>query len=176
MLLKLLLRLLPGLASALLLAACDGFTAPVSCLAHYTTGERPGWQLEEQGVALHLASGSRWYRCPAGMTWAANRCQGEALRTGWTEAMAYASEFSEKSGLAWSLPDNGEFGSIQESACNNPSLNPQVFGGLEVENYWTSSRTLHHDSLRCSLYTYGGEINCRTDRTTPLPFLLRLEQ
>ena len=158
-----------------LLAGCDGVTAPQSCTTFFATGDRTGWQLEGESVALHVASGTRWYRCPAGMVWAASRCQGQALRTDWDSAVAYAEEFSEKSGLSWSLPSNRQFGAIQESGCNNPSLNPQVLGGLEVDNYWTSTRTLHNARFRCTLYTHGGEVDCRENRENPHPFFLILD-
>lgn len=157
------------------LFGCDDIRAPLSCSAFFATGERPGWQLDEEGIAQHLDSGTRWYRCPAGMVWAANRCHGEPLRTDWDSANAYAEEFSTKSGRRWSLPSNAQFGDIQEQDCNNPSINPQVLGGLDVDNYWTSTRTLHNDVFRCTLYTYGGQIDCRENRAIPHPFFLILE-
>jgi hypothetical protein len=159
---------------ALLLVACDGFEAPRSCLSHYAIGDRSGWQLDGNGIALHLASGTRWYRCPAGMTWAANRCQGQALRSTWDDAIAYAAEFSEKSGLPWVLPGNRQFSAIQEEECNNPSMNPQVLGSIEVDNYWTATRTLHNAKFRCTLYTFAGDINCREPKDNPHPFYLML--
>ena len=173
-LLNIVCMLLPALL-ALLLVSCDRFEAPRSCLSHYAIGDRSGWQLEGNGIALHRDSGTRWYRCPAGMTWTANRCQGEALRTGWEDAVAYATEFSEKSGLAWTLPSNRQFSAIQENVCNNPSINPHVLGNLEVDNYWTATRTLHNEKFRCTLYTFAGSINCREPKIDPHPFYLMLK-
>lgn len=165
-------RLPWSLALLLLVAACNPFAPTPSCSEHFRTGESPGFSLTGNGLALHEASGTLWARCPAGMDYRGSRCQGTALYASWDDAVAYAAELSEKSGSAWRLPTNAELGRITEGSCNNPSLNPQVFGGLDIENYWTSTRTLHNEFYRCTYYTYGGAVDCRQSRSTERPFLL----
>jgi len=160
------------LALLMLIVACNPFEPTLSCSEYFSAGQRPGFELTGNGLALHQPSGTLWARCPAGMEFRGSRCQGTALYTNWDGAVAYASELSDKSGVAWRLPTNAEIDAITENACNNPTLNPQVFGGLDIENYWTSTRTLHNDLYRCTYYTYGGAVNCRQPKVADHPFLL----
>ena len=90
--------------------------------------------------------------------------------------MAYAAELAEKSGKPWRIASNDEMASIQQTACQEPSFNPNVFKGIEVNNYWTSNTTWSHDSLRCSAYLFSGTMYCRQARSTELPFLLVLDK
>jgi hypothetical protein len=154
------------------LAACGRFAPPPSCAELFRPGERPGYELMPNGLARHNSSDTTWYRCPGGTAYAASRCQGNPLYTSWEEATAYAQEFSQQTGIDWRLPSNDELEDITESDCNAPTLNPQVFGALDIENYWTSTKTLYNDMFRCVYYTQNGSVYCRELRTLEHPFLL----
>lgn len=158
-----------------MLSACDFVSEPPLCGDYFDGGETPGFNVTGDGLARHLDSGTTWYRCPAGMTFAASRCRGEMLLATWDEAVAYAAEFSQSSGRDWRLPSNKELRAIQESSCRNPSINHFVFPTIDVANHWTSSESWHNDAFRCAVYTYKGDLSCREFRDNPYPFLLVLE-
>jgi hypothetical protein len=162
-----------GLGSAL--STCDFVAEPPLCGDYFGGGETPGFSINANGLAQHLDTGTSWYRCPAGMTFAASRCRGEMLLATWDEAMAYALEFSESSGRNWRLPENDELLAIQESSCRNPAINHFVFPGIDVANHWTSSETWHNEAFRCAVYTYQGDLSCREFRNNAYPFLLVLD-
>ena len=169
-------RLLLGLALACLgLAGCDFYAATPSCLDYFKPGDRSGFITDDSGLAKQTATNTLWYRCAAGQRFSGSRCQGDPAELDWDGAMAYAREFAEKSGKAWRVANNEEMLSIQQSACQSPSVNPNVFKGIEVNNYWTSTETWSHDSLRCSAYLFQGTMYCRQARHTKLPFLLVLD-
>jgi hypothetical protein len=155
-----------------LLVACGDLEPPPSCTDFFSVGDRPGYSLNSSGLAAHQDSETLWYRCPAGMSYQSGRCQGQPLHVSWEEATAYAEEFSQQTGSSWRLPSNSELEDLTEGDCIQPTLNPQVFGGLEIDNYWTSTRTLHNDMFRCVYYTQNGSVNCRELRTLEHPFML----
>lgn len=155
---------------------CDLRARPPSCDDYFEPRDRSGFLTDERGIARRKDSKILWYRCPAGKSFISRRCEGSGLRLSWNDAMAYAEEFSVKSGKPWRLPTNNEMKSIQEKACVSPSVNPIVFPDTEVDNYWTSSSSWHHNSLGCSLYLYQGDLFCRQARTTELPFFLVLDK
>jgi hypothetical protein len=161
---------------ACLLSGCDFFKSPPSCADFFADYQTPGFTVNGDGLARHQQSATTWYRCPAGMTFAASRCRGEMLRSTWDEAMAYADEFSAASGRPWRLPTNRELRAIQEKSCRNPSTNHFVFPAIDVANHWTASDSLHNDSFRCAVYTYQGDLSCRESRSNTYPFLLVLDQ
>ena len=158
------------------LAGCDFYATTPSCLDYFEPGDRSGFITDDNGLAKQTATDTLWYRCAAGQRFSGARCQGDPTKLAWDDAMAYAQEFAEKSGKAWRIANNEEMQSIQQSACQSPSVNPNVFKGIEVNNYWTSSETWSHDSLRCSTYLFQGTMYCRQARNTELPFLLVLDR
>ncbi len=164
------------LVSAILVSSCDLRATPPSCNDYFEIGDRSDFLTDERGIARKKNSRILWYRCPAGKAFTSRRCEGPGIRLGWHDAMAYAEEFALKSGKPWRIPTNKEMKSIQEAACINPSLNPNVFPDAEIDNYWTSSDSWHHKSLACSLYLFKGDLFCRQARTTELPFFLVLDK
>lgn len=157
------------------ISGCDRLQVTDSCLDFFGSGERPGFELLPNGMVRHNDTRTTWYRCPAGTAYQASRCQGSPLYTSWEQASEYAVEFSQQTALPWRLPTNSEMENLTEKQCNAPTLNPQVFGALDIENYWTSTRTLHNDMFRCVYYTQNGSLNCRELRTLEHPFLLVLD-
>ena len=127
---------------------------------------------DNRGLAQDKKTKLLWYRCAAGQSYKKFECKGEALHLNWEEAMAFAEEFSEKSGKQWRLPSKKELKSIMLDQCINPAVDVRVFKDLEVNNFWTSSDSLNSDLFRCSVYTFKGDLFCRQPKTTRLPFLL----
>ena len=134
--------------------------------------DKSGYEVLENGIALHLQTGLTVTQCAAGQRMVNLRCRGSSLKLPWDEAMAYAAEVAEKTGENWRLPKKGEMPKLLQKNCINPAVNPFVFPDLEVANFWTGSKGLHQDMFRCSVYTYQGRVFCRQARTIPQPFLL----
>ena len=134
--------------------------------------DKSGYEVLEDGIALHRETGLKVTQCAVGQRMSNFRCRGESLKLTWDEAMAYAAEVAEKTGEPWRLPDKGEMPDLLESDCINPAANPYIFPDLEVANFWTGSKGLHQDQFRCSVYTYQGRVFCRQARIIEQPFLL----
>lgn len=166
------MRLLVILAILVIATGCDRKIDQVDC------GDAIGPQdygkfvvNTEQGLAQHI-SGTVWYRCAAGQSFRGKKCLGDSLAVTRKEADLYAQEFSEKSGEKWRLPTKIEFKQIIEDSCDNPAVNPNVFPGLEVLNYWVSNSSWHGDRFGCSIYMYQGAYYCRQAAAISQPILL----
>ena len=151
---------------------CDYYKELPNCRDFFQGRAKGHFLTEENGLAKDQRTNTLWYRCAGGQRYSNFKCKGEPLRLAWDEAMKFSEEFSRKSGKWWKLPTKQEMKSIMESECISPSVNPTVFPGLEVNNFWTASGSLNSDLFRCSVYTYKGDLFCRQARVTELPFLL----
>jgi hypothetical protein len=160
------------LAAGLVLAGCSDFRNPPSCGEYFADGDVSGYQLLDGGMALHLATGTIWYRCAAGQYFQNGMCQGEALLSDWNAARAFADEFSQLSTYQWRLPSNSEVKAISTSQCVNPALNPGVFPQLAIDNYWTTDGAALSSARKCMVYTFQGQISCREPASAQHAFML----
>ena len=161
------------LAFATYLIGCSDQRNVPDCSDVYKTRiDKHNFEVYDNGTALHRPTGLVVTQCAAGQRMVNFKCQGTALRYTWDEAMDFATEVREKTGEAWRLPERDEMPKILETKCINPAVNPFVFPGLEVANFWTASKGLHQDIFRCSVYTYQGRVFCRQARNIAQPFLL----
>ncbi len=160
------------LCIALALGGCDVYKEDAKCADTIKAYDKLGFITDENGLATDPDTGTRWFRCSGGKRFVNYRCKGEALYLSWDEATAYATEFSEKSGVQWRLPTNGEMKSIMQPNCIAPAMNENVFLATEVNNHWTSSTSLHQKTFKCAINTYSGRISCRQARIIKQPFLL----
>ena len=157
---------------ALILAGCDRKIGQPYCGDVTSPQDYGNFVVDaEQGLAQHI-SGSVWYRCAAGQSFRGKKCIGESVRVTRAQADNYIREFSEKSGQIWRLPKRKEFESIIEENCDNPALNPNVFPGLEVNNYWLQEDSWHGNRFACSIYVFQGSSFCRQPSDINLPILL----
>ena len=160
------------LSATLLLGGCDIYKEDIKCGDAIEPYDKLGFITDENGLATDPKTGTRWFRCSGGKRFVNYRCKGEALYLSWDEATAYAIEFSEKSGVKWRLPTNGEMKSIMQPNCIAPAMNENVFLDTEVNNHWTSSSSLHQKTFKCAINTYSGRISCRQTRILKQPFLM----
>ena len=159
-------------ALALHTSSCDYYAQLANCDDYFKNKPAYSFSTDNRGLAQDKDTGLLWYRCAGGQSYKNSECKGEALHLNWDEAMAFAEEFSEKSGKKWRLPSKKELKSIMVDQCINPAVDVRVFKGLEVNNFWTSSDSLNSDLFRCSVYNFKGDLFCRQPKTTKLPFLL----
>ena len=123
------------------------------------------------GLAQHV-SGSVWYRCMAGQSFRGKKCLGEPLELTKIEAESYLRDFSNKSGETWRLPTQDEFEEILETTCDSPPLNPNVFPGVAVKNFWLSDSSWHGDRFGCSIFLFQGSTSCRQAAQLQQPILM----
>jgi hypothetical protein len=162
-----------ALAGSAIIAGCSDQRNMPECGDVFESRlDKSGYEVLEDGIALHRETGLKVTQCAVGQRMSNFRCRGESLKLTWDEAMAYAAEVAEKTGEPWRLPDKGEMPDLLESDCINPAANPYIFPDLEVANFWTGSKGLHQDQFRCSVYTYQGRVFCRQARIIEQPFLL----
>ena len=166
------LTLLSGVIMLLVLNSCGDYRSAENCADSIARGEKGRFVVNNEGFARDSENDVTWYRCSAGQRYSNYRCKGEILYLNWQEAMDYAVEFSEKSGITWRLPTDKEMQSVTEESCVSPAINHNVFPEIAVTNHWTSSRTLHQDVFRCAVNTYSGRLSCRQARQVAQPFML----
>ena len=100
-------------------------------------------------------------------------CSGDRLKLSWVDAMDYATELSEISGVEWRLATLPEIRSIISPTCVGPAVNPNVFPTLKSANTWTSSESKRQsDTFRCAINVYNGAFSCRQLKRIAMPFLL----
>ena len=161
------------LLSVLVISACDIREVETKCDDAIEKYDKQRFITDELGSAIDPNTGIDWYRCSAGKRFVNYRCEGDTLWLSWDEAMAFAREFSQKSGVNFRLPTRKEMKSIIEPNCIAPALNRNVFIDAEVSNHWLSDpNTLHQDHFRCTLNSYSGNISCRQARIIKQPFFL----
>ncbi len=164
--------LLSALIMLSVLSSCGDYRSEETCGESIPRGDKGRFIVNKEGFAKDSVSGVTWYRCSAGQRYSNFRCKGDILYLNWQEAMDYATEFSEKSGVVWRLPTDTEMQSVTEEACVAPAINHNVFPDIAVENHWTSSQGLHQDIFRCAVNTYSGRLSCRQARNVAQPFML----
>lgn len=165
------------LIAALALSGCDRYLNTPQCGEKSSAEAFPNnMVMDDKGSVLDTDTGLRWYRCSAGMRFANGQCIGDAIKLSQQDATEYAKEFSARANQDWRLPTAGEMQTITLSGCLNPILHPQIFPGVLIDNYWTSSINTGMPSLGCTYYTFNGNFICRELRSQPRPFLLVLDK
>jgi hypothetical protein len=133
----------------------------------------PSFEVNEEGLARHIESGTIFYRCAAGQAYRAGRCVGAPLGLSKIDADLFIEEFSTKSKQPWRLPTQQELKRIVVNECQNPAVDTRVFPDMPIENLWTSSeRKLQGEEFQCVMYSFNGSISCKFMDKDPLPFLM----
>lgn len=154
--------------------ACGVKDDTQDCGAHFL-GKPPSqaFELNEEGLARHIESGTIFYRCAAGQAYRAGRCIGTPLGLSKIDADLFIDEFSTKSKQPWRLPTQQELKRIVVKECQNPAVDTRVFPDMPIENLWTSSeRKLQGEAFQCVMYSFNGSISCKFMDKDPLPFLM----
>ena len=169
-----------ALKGALLLTAFSGVSAcgvqeeVKDCAVYFV--DKPAnsaFDVDTQGLATHINSGTTYYRCAAGQAFRSGRCLGEPLILNKVDTELFVEEFSTKSKQAWRLPTSQELKQLVVSECLNPAVDTRLFPDLPIENLWTSSDgRMQPESFQCVMYTYNGSISCKHADSEPLPFLM----
>lgn len=156
------------------LSACGVKDDIQDCDTHFL-GKPPSqaFELNEEGLARHIESGTVFYRCAAGQAYRTGRCIGTPLGLSKIDADLFIEEFSTKSKQPWRLPTQQELKRISVNECENPAVDTRVFPDLPIENLWTSSeRKLQGEEFQCVMYSFNGSISCKFMDKDPLPFLM----
>lgn len=157
----------------LLVIGCDRYDQKPICSSILGDTDLGTFYYGATGTALDWKTDTIWYRCPGGSYFLQGTCIGSGLKLSWDDAMAYATELSEISGIEWRLATLPEVRSIISPACVGPAINSNVFPTLKSANVWTSSESsIQSDAFRCAIYTYNGAYSCKQIKRTAKPFLL----
>ena len=160
------------LTLCLLIQACERQPL-VSCSEVLERSDQQHFQLRGRGLAFDTKNQIEWYQCSGGQRYnnTNNTCTGEAMILTWTDSVAAIEEINEKSQNSWRLPSLSELSSLKVDGCVNPSVNPNVFPGILVENYWAKDKS-PHPGFRCGMYTFSGATSCRLFDNLERPFLM----
>ncbi|MCL1127297.1 Lcl C-terminal domain-containing protein [Shewanella surugensis] len=102
----------------------------------------------QYGSSTHLRTQLEWMRCPVGMNWTPEGCEGEASRFTWQAALVYAADVVFNDKMDWRVPNKNELQSIVNYYCNEPAVNDNVFMDIPLSDYWTSTHTVaDHDNV-----------------------------
>jgi hypothetical protein len=157
----------------LLIAGCDRYDKKPVCSSTIDKNDLGTFSLGPSGTAFDWKTETVWYRCPGGSYFSLNTCSGDSLKLNWDDAVAYAQELSEVSGLQWRLATLSEVKSIISPTCVGPAVNPNVFPSLKSSSIWTSSESRGNgDAFKCAISTYNGAYSCRRLKKVKTSFLL----
>lgn len=171
------IRLALSLGLVALLTACGSSSELPGCDSYLTN--QPGsalFESDDQGLTTHIQSGTVFYRCVGGQSYRGERCFGSPLVLDLSQTQSYLEEFSVKTQRDWRLPTQKEIRLIHLDQCQNPAVDTRVFPNLPIDNLWTGSqKMLQGDDFQCVMYTFNGSVSCRHFDSTPLPFLMVLD-
>lgn len=171
-------RLVSSLGLVAFLTACGSSSDLPNCDSYLAN--QPGNTLFEsdgQGLTTHIESGTVFYRCVGGQSYRGERCFGSPLVLDLPQTQSYLEEFSVKTQRDWRLPTQKEIRLIHLDQCQNPAVDTRVFPNLPIDNLWTGSqKMLQGDDFQCVMYTFNGSVSCRHFDSTPLPFLMVLDE
>jgi hypothetical protein len=127
----------------LLIALAMVFSGPTAgaqkCSRQLTpTAPDSRYELLNQGAeVLDHRTQLVWQRCPTGMKWSGQSCDGSAQAMIWVDALQSA----RQAGPGWRLPNIKELRSLAERACREPALNTAVFpmSGDTGYSFWSST-------------------------------------
>ncbi len=155
------LKLTLGLIiSAFLLQACD--TVPEISSERFIDNQN--------GTLTDKETGLMWMRCSLGQKWTGNTCQGDPIKSNWTNASELASKHTFVGHQDWRVPTIDELSTIvfcstgrtemarpdgrfqrttdgrcQEGSFQKPTINMAFFPATPADWYWSASPFVHHD-------------------------------
>ena len=121
----------------LIIVGCDRYSQKPVCSTVIDNSDLGTFSYGSEGTVLDWKTDTIWYRCPGGSYFSQDTCSGDRLKLSWVDAMDYATELSEISGVEWRLATLPEIRSIISPTCVGPAVNPNVFPTLKSANTWT---------------------------------------
>lgn len=118
-----------------------------------------------------------WQRCSLGQQWnpSMQACTGEALALDLAEAMAKASQFSQKNPHHWRLPTRLELGSLVEARCWSPMINHLLFPDTPPSWYWTATTDGHEQNWYVH-FDFGGVYTMQHQNTGLVRLVRNIKQ
>ena len=144
---------------------------PTPCVDVVASNDIGQFELALGGLARDRENKLEWYRCSLGQRFNGSECVGEAQYEKWEDTIVIIDEVNEKSGTNWRMPTLKELRTLVIEDCGNPAVNPNVFPGILVENYWAADKS-SASGFRCGMYTYLGATSCRLFNNLERPALI----
>ena len=161
----------PTLLVALLFVSSCERGQPTPCADVVASNDVGQFELALGGLARDRENRLEWYRCSLGQRFNGSECVGEAQYEKWEETIVIIDEVNEKSGTNWRMPALKELRTLVIEDCGNPAINPNIFPGILVENYWAADKS-SGSGFRCGMYTYLGATSCRLFNNLERPSLI----
>jgi Protein of unknown function (DUF1566) len=80
-----------------------------------------------------------WKRCPEGMRWTGEACEGTGQRYGWSRAVTRAQEISKAEGLPCSLPEAEDLKALVEHSASPAKIDAKAFPGTPAYYFWLAN-------------------------------------
>ena len=121
-----------------------------ACVDVVASNDIGQFELALGGLARDRENKLEWYRCSLGQRFNGSECVGEAQYEKWDDTIVIIDEVNEKSGTNWRMPTLKELRTLVIEDCGNPAVNPNVFPGILVENYWAADKS-SASGFRCGM-------------------------
>ena len=137
-----------GLQTALAHAACDAHKANANPTSRYVL---------KAGTAFDKKSKLTWQRCSVGQTWQEGKgCIGTVKGLPRLQA-----ELLEEDG--WRLPTVDELATLVSPTCTRPSINEEVFPGMDVGSLYYWSKTVPREAYLNYVNFETGAVSADSD-------------
>jgi uncharacterized caspase-like protein len=80
-----------------------------------------------------------WKRCPEGMRWTGEICEGTVQRYGWSRAVTRAQEISKAEGLPWTLPEADDLKALVERSAGAVKIDTKAFPSTPAYYFWSAN-------------------------------------
>ena len=158
------------LLALLSLSSCER-GQPQNCSKLIEPGYFGSFEMVLGGIARDKGNRKEWYRCSLGQRFNGSVCVGKPQLKTVEQTLVIIDEMNQKSGTNWRLPSLKELRTLVVEGCGNPAVNPNIFPGILVENYWASDES-SASGFRCGMYTYLGATSCRLFNNLERPSLI----
>ena len=91
---------------------------------------------------IDLKNKIEWLRCPVGMVWQKNECEGKALKLELIQVKEAIKVANEQLGGPWRLPTRLELESLICRECINVKINTKIFPHTPAEPFWSGEKNI----------------------------------
>ena len=122
----------------------------------------------QDGTVTDLRVGLMWQVCTVGQVYSwvngINTCTGSVAAASWQAALVMAESNVDSGFNNWRLPNIKELQSLQDSGCDRPSINTDMFPSIDTRHYWSSTPHVSWQEHIWALNFNGGDLYAQKKR------------
>lgn len=113
---------------------------------------------EKTATVFDRKSGLQWMRCATGQNWDGKKCQGEAEKIAWDEALKRYPHDSALGYDDWRLPTRQELETLLDSRYF-PRVDPHLFPHFSGGTFWSSSPDMTYNHFAWTVSFLDGNVS-----------------